>query len=302
MRVVKLDDISLTSSNVAISTYAEYASGTTYASGNNVRVSLESDGITARYPVEEYTSLSSSNTGNYPPNDLVNWSLIGAENRWKMFDDFTNTDTENTSSIEVVVDASSIDMVGLFNIQAISVDFELTAYSEVKISETIDLLTIPESSWYSYYFNDITFQTDLLWSFTSYASASLKITITYYSGELAKCGMLVVGKQYDLGKSYYEPSIGIIDYSIKEADSLGRVFLNQGNFADKIDIDFWMDNDQVDAVKKTMTSLRGVPAIYDCNNDANKLSLVVYGFYREFTIIIPGPVKSKCSISIEGLI
>lgn len=302
MRIAKLNDISLTSSSVNPSTYSEYAGGSVYAAGDNVRVSFESDGTTPVYPAEEYISLADGNTGNYPPDDPINWSLIGAENRWKMFDNYVNTETTNTETIEVVVDASGADIIGLFNLQAISVSFELTAYSEVKISETIDMATMPESSWYSYFFNDATFKTDVLWSFTSYAAASLKITITYYAGAEAQCGMVAIGTQQDMGKSYYEPSIGIIDYSIKESDDLGRTYLKQGNFANKIDIDFWMDNEQIDAIKKILTSIRGTPAIFDCNNDTSYESLIAYGFYREFIITIPGPVKSKCSIDIEGLI
>jgi hypothetical protein len=30
-------------------------------------------------------------------------------------------------------------------------------------------------------------------------------------------------------------------------------------------------------------------------------SLIVYGFYKSFDIVIPGPTVSNCSLEIEGL-
>jgi len=44
-----------------------------------------------RTPHEIYKSLADTNAGNYPPDNAAKWSLIGATNRWKMFDGFVNT-------------------------------------------------------------------------------------------------------------------------------------------------------------------------------------------------------------------
>jgi len=301
MRIGKLEKIKLTSSTVAGSTYNEYAAGTTYAAGDNVKVSFEADGITPRTPVEEYTAIDSSNTGNYPPDNPTHWSGLGAENRWKMFDNYVNTQTEDTTSIEVVVDSSNTNLVGFFSLLAKSVTLELSAYGSVKSTETIDLTSLPGGSWYSYFFDETVYKTSFLYDITLYAASSLKVTITYLPGEQVKCGMMAIGRQYDVGKAYYTPSIELIDYSIKETDTLGRTYLKKGNFADKINVDFWMGNGQLDAVKKILDSVRGTPTIFDCNNDTNYSSLISYGSAGALTITVPGPKKSKASIEIEGL-
>lgn len=303
MRVIELSDVTLISSNVAISTYAEYDPATTYSVGENVRVSFESDGVTPRTPVEEYTSLAGSNTDNYPPDDPVNWKDDGSENRWKMFDEYTTTHTENTSIIEIEIDASGIDVVGLFNLVAKSVTFELSAYGSVKVSETIDLFSLPENSWYSYFFNDVIYKKKILWDLPSYAAATLKITIEYHSGETVECGMATIGKQFDLGAAHYEPSIELKSYSIEDTDTLGRTYLKQGNKAKEIDIECWMDNNQIDNVFGILENLINIPVIFDCNNgDTGYLIMSTYGFFKTALIIIPGHTTSKCLMNIKGLI
>ena len=303
MRIISLKNIELDSSTVAASPYTEYASGTTYASGNNVKVSLESDGTTPRTPVEEYQSSADSNTGNYPPDNPSQWTPLGSSNRWKMFDDYTDSQTENTTSIEVEIDAGGCNAVGLFNLQAISVDFELTAESEVKKSDSVDMSIMPAGNWWSYFSEDVQFRNDLIWVFPRYSEATLKITITNYTGATAKCGMVAIGSIKELGKTQYDVKVSISDYSKKDTDSIGRTYLSQGNWAKHADLSFWLKNDQIDSVRKNFTDLRGTATVFDCNNYENGYeSLLIYGFFRNFFIVIPGPNVSECNIEIEGLI
>ena len=309
MRVAKLkgiaDDGLLESSNVVTSSLDEYASGTTYATDDQVKVRYKVDRSTLRYPVEEYTSLADNNTGNYPPTNPSKWQLNGVSNRWAMFDGFVNTQTEKTDSIAVELDASNTDLAGLFRLQAKEISFALSSGGEVKWSETIDLKTLSDASWYDYFFSDWQFQEDVLFTYTKYSDATLAITITWFIDELAECGNCSIGSAIQIGNTQYEPSTGIIDYSKKTTDALGRTYLKQGNFAKRAEVELWLYNSQVDAVRKALTDIRGTPAIFDCNNQGvngtDYTSLVIYGFYRAFDISIPGPVLSRCSLDIEGL-
>lgn len=300
MRIGQLEDITLVSSDVAGSTYDEYVAGTTYSATDNVKVSFESDGTTPLTPVNEYTAIDGS-TGSYPPDNPTHWTDGGADNKWAMFDGYVNTQTENTTSMEVVIDSSGSNIIGLFDLVAKSITFELTAYSEVKMSETIDMTTMSESSWYSYFNSTVDFRPSTLWSFASYAASTLKITIEYYTGSAAKCGMVSMGKQVDVGVSYYAPTIELLNYGIWETDTLGRSYLNPGNNAKQIDVEFWMDNSQLASVLKNLIAVLNVPAIFDCNNDTDLSILSVYGSYKGAAITIPGPTQSKCVLTIIGL-
>jgi hypothetical protein len=116
--------------------------------------------------------------------------------------------------------------------------------------------------------------------------------------------MLAIGQRQEIGKTQYEPTLGILDYSKKETNEFGYTYLKQGNFKKRAEVEAWLYNTQIDAVRRYLQSIRGIPIIVDANNEdqSNYESLVIYGFYRDFNIIIPGPSVSKINIEFEGLI
>lgn len=411
----------LESSTVAASTLAEYDSTTSYSTGDQVKVSFESDGTTPRYPVEEYESLADTNSGNYPPDNPDQWRLLGASNRWAMFDDFTNTQTENTDSIGVEVNSSKTNSVGLFNLQAkvltltqivnneliangdgsvddmtketgwsydstnnqwdcdgsqtgdsrlyqtltitenknYQVKFTVSNYTsggvagcvggssgtyvsangdytqiidagsldatgvvadadfvgsidsvsvkKVPSHEVINITTMPDSGWYYYLFEDATFKNKMLWNYIQYQDSTLRVKIEYYSGETAKCGLMGIGSVMVIAGTQYGASVGFTDYSKKTTDSLGRTYLKQGNYADRAELEGWLNNSQIDAVMQALINVRGKPVILDANNTNSSAptdydQLKIYGFFQEPMITIPGPKISKISIDYEGLI
>ena len=170
--------------------------------------------------------------------------------------------------------------------------------------ETIDIdldVSFTPDYWY-YFFSDFTYKEDISWDYSFYANSKIRIEITTQGGT-AKCGMGALGRSVTLGTTRYEPHISIDDYSKKDTDTLGRTYLNPGNYAKKNDIDFWLDNDQVDIVRRALADVRGTAVITDANSESTDFgSLIIYGFIKNFDIIVPGPNQSKCSLEIEGLI
>jgi hypothetical protein len=308
MRIIIPGTVSLTSSTVTGSTYDEWVVGTSYDTGDKVKVSFEDDGITAKFPVVEYECLADATVGKYPEDYPDKWSEIGAENRCKMFDDYTNTQTEDTVDITVVVDANGFNCVGLFNLYGTLVTLSLKRGGSTISTKTFDLRTlIPESGWYAWLFTAFEYGiTQVLWDFTRYATgATLEATITTRSSE-AKCGMLVLGNERELGLTQYNPRIGITDYSIKSEDSLGRTYLSQGNYAKRADIEVAIENTNLDFVTQQLTSVRGIPAIYDFNGSTYVTTAyecaAIYGYLSIWDVIVPGPKVSRCNMEIKGLI
>jgi hypothetical protein len=305
MKLITLGAISLIDSNVDGSSHDEYASGTTYSAGKKVKVSFESDGTTPLFPVLEYESLAGSNTGNYPPDSPSQWSEIGAENRCKMFDEYTNTQTVNDEDIEVSLGANGFDSVGLFGLYGTHVTLRLVHDSVTKKEETIDLRTfVPESGWYAWLYGSYEYGiTQILWHFPKYAAdAVLEIEITTRSSQAA-CGMVALGNARTLGVTRYGVKTGIDDYSIKAPDSLGRTYLAQGAFARRADVDMWLQNTRIDYVSRQLTNVRGVPAIFDLNNPGIGYQVMtIYGHVGNFDVVIPGAIRSRCNLEIRGLI
>jgi len=305
MKIYTLSDITLVSSNVAGSTYDEYASGTTYATGNNVKVSFESDGVTPIFPVLEYESLADANQGNYPPDSPAKWSEIGAENRCKMFDAYLNTQTANTDDIEVVVNANNVNAVGLFGLYGASVTLKLVRNTVTLKEETIDLrIFVPQTGWYAWLYQSSVYGiSKLIWEFGKHATGTtLEITITARSGAAA-CGIVALGNGKGLGTTVYSPQTGIDDYSVTAEDALGRTYLSQGNYADRAEIDMWVPNADHDYVRQQLVDARGIASMYDLNNSGTAYqSLQIYGYPQSFSIIIPGAIRSKCALEIKGLV
>jgi hypothetical protein len=300
MRVAPKKTISLTSSSVAASTESEYAAGTTYATDDVVKVSFESDGLTAQTPVVEYKSLADSNTGNYPPDSPTQWSEIGTSNRWAMFDDYINSVTTDTSNIVVAVGSARSDLVGLFGLVGSSVTLTLTRSGSTIKTEEISLKKLPAVSYYSWMFDEYEYTDRVFWEYPKYSDASLSVTIAT-TGGTASCGEMVLGSKIFLGQTQYDASVGIEDYSVYATDSLGRTYLNPGDYADRAEVELWLYNDTVDTVRRKLADVRGVMSLWDLNNIGSDYdSLRIYGFFESFDIIIPGPTFSKGSLSIRG--
>ncbi|WP_029689423.1 hypothetical protein [Thermoanaerobacter sp. A7A] len=310
MKVIKLKDINLIYSNIPETEYNEWSSTTTYSIGDRVIVSYESDGTTERTPHEIYESLTVSNTGNYPPDNLDKWLLVSATNRWKMFDNYVNTQTENADTIEVVVDFSQCDSFALLNVDCLSVDWYLYngnwTDSETLVDNGRISLSHPIYNWYDYFYGWIKLRTNMYKdNMVMYNTSQLRLVLNKPGGT-AKCGIMRFGKSSQIGLTQYGVSISIIDYSKKITDEFGNTYLKQGNYAKKVDCDAWISNDNIDYVYKSLAELRSVPAIYNINNSSLQKydfnSLIVYGFFNNFYINIPGPSYSQCTLEIEGLI
>jgi hypothetical protein len=131
-----------------------------------------------------------------------------------------------------------------------------------------------------------------------YANADIGVTISS-SGD-AKCGALVIGQFAVLGLSQHGVSLSIVDYSTKTTDAAGNVTIIDGAYSDKMEVDVVLDTAQIGQVKRTLTSLRTNPSVWVAQD--NQSDLVIYGYYREFDIILSNPTISVCSLQIEGLV
>lgn len=310
MKVVKpieIEDAHLTS-NVAIDDFTEWASGTTYAAGDKIRITDE---------LGTWESLSGDNTGNNPMttdnrvSESPSWLYLGAVNRWKMFDKFVNTQTENAESIDITVSTQQVsDSVVLMDVEAFEVQITVTHETEGLVyDETFPMADYLVDDYWEYFFEpyldfrDLTvvdIMADL--GLPAYDVADIRVQIKEPGGT-AKCGNAILGYSFDIGKTKYGPRVSIIDYSRKETDDFGRTFLKPGAFAKRAQIDLHVENAKVDWLQRRLADLRAQPLVWIGDpRDGGFSSLSIYGFYRDFEIIIPGPAISSCSLEIEGLI
>jgi len=258
-----------------------------------------------------YESLAAGNVGNYPPTDVLattpKWLEVSATNRWKTFDNKVGSQTSQATSITFKITPGAVfDSIAFLNLDAVSVQVVLTDPVEGEVyNETIDLIStvITGSSgiydWYSYFFSSQFRLTDFVkFDIPPYLNAILDITITY-TGGTAKVGGIVFGVQSTLGTTQYSPNIGIHDYSIKEQDPFGVWSITERAYSKKMTCDVQIESVSIDDVQRILALYRASPLVWIGSETYS--SMIAYGFYKDFSIIISYPTFAICSIEIEGL-
>jgi hypothetical protein len=283
------------SSDVPENDYAAWASGTTYADGDRVIVTTGVHKI--------YESQQAGNVGNDPTtDDGTYWLEVSSTNRWKLFNGIVQEQTEQAGGMEYVLQSPTvINSLALINVDCAEVTVEVVDATEGTVyDETFSLISDSGiQDWYAYFFEPIVRDDRLaILDLPPYANAD--ITVTFTDTGTAKCGALIIGQFADLGFSQHGANLSIVDYSVKTTDAEGRITVTPGAFANKLEVDVVLDTSVYGVVRKTLTDLRTTPCAWIAEDD-NRNS-IIYGYYREFDIILSNPTTSRCSLEIEGLV
>lgn len=282
----------LVSTDVTESEFPAYAAGTTYA--------LDAKVI---YLNQIWQSIQAGNIGHTPTTSPTWWVSLGATNRWALFDKVVGTKTSKLTSFTYTLQCTGqrVDTVALLNMAATSVRVKVTVSPEgVVYDETFETVaTTGISDWWAYYFSPIKRKTSLIISeLPAYLSPTIEITVTN-AGSTASVGTAILGLSSYVGRTQYGASIGITDYSKKDRDAFGnfiiveRPFNKRGNFTVEV------DNGYIDELQETLAALRATSVLYigtDCYD-----STTIYGFYKDFSVVIQYHSVSQCSIEIEGM-
>lgn len=231
------------------------------------------------------------------------WLDCGFDNRWKMFDAVVGSQTSQAESITVVLTPGLIDSIAFLDTEAVTIGVVMTDPTEgVVYSESINMITksyIVDA--YSYFFEPIILSDSVvLLGIPAYPNASITITITNLGGT-AKVGTLVVGAQKDIGGTQQNPQISIADYSRKDVDDFGNYTIVQRAYSKRLTCETWIPNTMVDEVQRTLALYRATPVVWVGTDDGTFSSMIIYGFYKSFSISIPYPDYSTCNLEIEGL-
>lgn len=284
----------IVSSDVPETDYTAWSSSTAYVVGNNVT----SNHKNYECLVNNTNYLPEDNTGGSTPK----WLDLGYDNRWKMFDGTVGSKTSQADEINITVSPGIIDSIAFLDCQATNIDIVMTDPIEgIVYTETIDLVNKSVIvDWYTYFFEPIiTADTAILLGIPPYANAEIAITITYSGGD-AEIGTLAFGIQKDIGLMQYNPTIGITDYSRKDTDIYGNYTVLKRSYSKRLSCMLFIKNSNIDDLHKTLAGYRAEPLIWVGTDDGYS-SMIIYGFYKSFSIVIPYPEDSTCQLEIEGL-
>jgi len=124
------------------------------------------------------------------------------------------------------------------------------------------------------------------------------------TGDIAKCGYVVVGRKRDLGASAIDGfKLGLKTTATRERDIWGDTTLTAGSGYDLMDVPVFIKDVQVDVVKSRLKKNMGTPivAIADDSDNPMYKSASIYGFFFDLEIPIH-PAATKYNLRVESLI
>jgi hypothetical protein len=280
----------------AVEAYAAWSSVTTYSKDQIVD-----------YGEGYWISLVNSNLNNTP--DAVGstfWAYVSPDNKHAMFDGQVSTQTTSTSPLAVTVAPGIVNSVAMIGLVGSSVTVEMRdgGASPPLYSATLNLDGTIILDWYMYFFEPfVQLGEVVLTDLPPYLNA--QITMTLSAGGNVAIGELIFGTAYVLGEADLDQgaNIGIIDYSRKDTDpDTGVTTFVRRAFSKRMSGQFLVGNAQINGVQRILADIRAVPSVFIGSENADYAPLVVYGFYRDFSIDIAYPTKSWCRLEVEGLI
>jgi hypothetical protein len=235
--------------------------------------------------------------------DTAYWLPKGATNRWRMFDTYNNTQTENPELILIEVDPKAIAQgVYIGNVEAAEIVITSTdPVSGVVYNQATSMQTSNSgSSFYRWLFGrrrrKIYFLTlDL----PLYYAARVKIEIKN-PGAVAKCGMCNVGPIEDVGLTQWGIGTDIKDYSTTRFNFDGTSESTERGFSKRMTLDVVLDNDMIDYVQEKLSAARQRSMVYIGIPEFG--STVLCGKYSSFKNVIPDIGYSKMALQIEGTV
>lgn len=283
--------------NVPENDYAAWSSMTTYAEGDRVI-------LTSTHRI--YESLQGANLNKNPVTETTFWVEVGPTNRWAVFDTSVSTQTAQSTNITYTLEPGiAINSLAILNLtDADEINIQITSPSSgspgIVYTETVDLgLTSPFSDWYNWFFGIRSRPSQyIVTNLPIYTDGIFEIEIL--GGTDLAVGVILIGQQQRFGRGIrLGARVGIQDYSRKETSEFGETILVQRAFAKKANFDLFIDKAEVDTLQIYLSALRATPALWIGSTEYE--STTVFGFYKNFDVLLNYPEHADCELEIEGL-
>lgn len=156
-----------------------------------------------------------------------------------------------------------------------------------------------DNDWYQYFFASLG-QLDnfVLLDVPVWPDAMLRITLT---GEEIELGTFAFGRAMDIGTTLWGLSLGITDYSTKETDEFGVTTVVERVYAKTMECELFLESSRLQGTYKFLASIRATPVVWIGSTAEVYLSTILYGFYKDFDIVLEDYGGCFCSLEIEGL-
>jgi len=290
MRYLKQNKITILNTNAPLEDYPEWDSSSTYNKNDKVI-----------YNNHIWTSLIDNN--NSEPGTDLNWFDEGVTNPYRMLDEYINTYTNapDDKDLTFTFETTNLNAIAFFGIYGQAIKIVIKDKNDTIVSdETIDLVS-NISNWEDYFFGEICYREKLYYPTPNLFYAKVEVTII--KKDVAKLGLIKVGKTTYLGITATNVNASITDYSKKKINDNGIIYLEKGNYADRISCETQIIGAaQYNIVKSRLENLRATPTVYIIDESDTYFELLIYGYYENFSGKLESCKTSKFTIDIQGLI
>lgn len=296
MQIIKpigITEAVLFASNVPEDDYPPWSSSASYLVGNR---------CLRNHRIYEALVAHSNVDPAGPATAPATWLDLGMDNRWRMFDDKVGSLTSRIGSIAVTLQPGAvINSLALFNLQGRSVTVVMIDPVEGEVyRRAVSLVDAGVTSWYGWFFSPIGRRSDIvLLDLPAYGTARLSVTVDNAT-DTAACGHLVIGVKTDIGVALYGTGIGITDYSRKDVDEFGNAIIIERAFSKRAEFNVSLDTASVASIQRLLASIRARPVVWI--GEPSYEATVLFGFFKDFSISISGPLVSDGTITVEGLV
>ena len=235
--------------------------------------------------------------------DPPTWKKVGVINKYRMFDGLYATQSSRTSPIEVVVESGSnfinaVAVLGISDAEFINISVEDTLLGVV-YDKTVQLIDNSEVvDWWNFFYSPYELKTEIVFIDLPFYN-NVTVTVTLTGEDVVKCGEILMGRVFSLGQTQLYSGLGIVDFSKKERDDEGNFSLEERTYVKRIDYDVQVDRNRVASVNNFLTKYRATPTVWIGEESAEET--IIYGFFRDFEIVLSSPTICECNISVEGL-
>lgn len=294
---IQITTAMLLSTNVPETDYAVWSILPHYGLGDRVI-------LTSTHKV--YQSLQASNHEKNPATEPLWWIEVSPTNRWKLLDNSLSSATvQATNILYRIKPGQAINAVAALNVlNATRVNLKVyspyTGSPGLVYSESIDFNPLPVApDWWSFFYGARLAQTQVIRSdIPSYTDCIVEME--FIGGAALSVGSLLMGQQRAFGLGIkYGARVGIQDYSRKETNDFGDTILVQRAFAKRASFDMLVDKAEVDSLQSFLSSVRATVCLWIGSSEYE--ATTVYGFYKNFDILINYPEHADCELEIEGL-
>lgn len=284
-------------------TPAEWKGDDDYAVGEKVFYRADNS-------IYECIATDPASTLRPPPDFPTHWERASSSDIYKVRDQVLGTSgttsrLQNITFVFTPIEGAPINSIAILNVYGVTatVTMDNGAYSQEKNLTVVaggdsDIV----SDWWSYFFSETRTVNNVV--FTDLPAVIEPVTVEIVAGPTTtvEVGEIVAGRWEDLGVTQYAPEVSIIDYSRKDVDQYGNYTITERAFSKRVNIRTLIPNYRIGPVTDLLSTIRATPVVWiPTEVSIYDETLLIYGFYKDFRMVIPHAKWAEMDLQIEGL-